>query len=144
MGVFRKMFAIFSRRHGSSVPKENSVEGVAECGKTFPIDMGGSYHKLSEFMGAWPTMSIFRRFGTLNVQNILFLQAELAYLEDQLSQIRQDEPTSNGLSEKSEPNALQSWHSLSQQDEDGMHSEQYEKVLEIRAKLKEYSRLLTL
>ena len=41
----------------------------------------GDYHKFSKFMGSWPTMSIFRRFGTLNAQNILFLQSELVYLE---------------------------------------------------------------
>lgn len=41
----------------------------------------GDYQKLSEFISPWPTLSIFRRFGALNVQNILLLQSELAYLE---------------------------------------------------------------
>lgn len=84
-------------------------------------------------------MSIFRRFGTLNVQNILFLQAELAYLEDQLDQIRREEQTSDSTSEKSRRDTLQSFYSLSQEDEDGLYSEQYEKMIQIREKLREYS-----
>ena len=41
----------------------------------------GDYKKLSRFLGSSPPLTIFRRFGDLNVQNILLLQAELAYLE---------------------------------------------------------------
>lgn len=42
------------------------------------------YSKLASSMGAHPELAIFRRFGTLNAQNLLYLQAELVYLENKL------------------------------------------------------------
>lgn len=32
-------------------------------------------------MGAYPELAIFRRFGALNLRNIMFMQAEIADLE---------------------------------------------------------------
>jgi len=42
------------------------------------------FHKLASMMGAHPEYAVFRRFGALNAQNILFYQAELADLEIKL------------------------------------------------------------
>ena len=97
----------------------------------------GSYNKLSKFMGSWPEVAIFRRFGALNAQNLLFLQAELVRLEDQLQSIREDDAQSADLEKKQ---SHQSWRSLVLAHEQGDAStSQWQKVLEIRDKLKEYS-----
>jgi hypothetical protein len=42
------------------------------------------YSKLASLMGAHPELAIFRRFGTLNAQNLLYLQAELIYFENKM------------------------------------------------------------
>jgi hypothetical protein len=43
------------------------------------------YPKLARHMGASPEIAIFRRFGALNAQNLLYLQAELVHLEKRRS-----------------------------------------------------------
>lgn len=96
----------------------------------------GSYPRLSEFMGLWPEVSIFRRFGALSAQNLLFLQAEIAHLERELKVIRERE-------EKREDErgllAQRSWFELSQASEDGEYCPQWTIIQEIRSKLSEYS-----
>ncbi|KAA6411901.1 MAG: hypothetical protein FRX48_04051 [Lasallia pustulata] len=100
----------------------------------------GSYNKLSKFMSSWPEVAIFRRFGALNAQNLLFLQAELVRLEDQLQNIREDDAQSADLEKKL---SHQSWRSLVLAHEQGDAStSQWQKVLEIRDKLKEYNAAL--
>ena len=98
----------------------------------------GSYPKLSRFMGSWPDVAIFRRFGNLNVENLLFLQAEISHLEARLRTLRQEED------DRKDPKGLaaqRSWFELSQPDENGNESEQWELMQDIREKLKEYSML---
>lgn len=97
----------------------------------------GSYNKLSKFMGSWPEVAIFRRFAALNAQNLLFLQAELVRLEDDLQCIREEDAQSTDLEKKQ---SHQSWRSLVLAYKQGQcPNSQWAKVLEIREKLKEYS-----
>jgi hypothetical protein len=42
-------------------------------------------------MGSHPELAIFRRFGALNLQNILFMQAEIAGLEVYYSEVVEDQ-----------------------------------------------------
>jgi hypothetical protein len=42
------------------------------------------YPQVATFIGNRPEMAIVRRFGSLNARNILYLQAELMYIEKQL------------------------------------------------------------
>ena len=42
------------------------------------------YDRFAQFMGTHPKLAISRRFGALNLRNLLYLQAELIYLEDEL------------------------------------------------------------
>ncbi len=42
------------------------------------------YTALALLMGRVPEVAIFRRFSTLNARNLLYLQAELVQLEDDL------------------------------------------------------------
>ena len=58
------------------------------------------YHKLAAFMGKSRQVSIFRRFGSLTMFNLLSLQAELVELERDFQDIRQeDDGSSDGVRE---------------------------------------------
>ena len=94
----------------------------------------GSYHKLASFMGTWSDVAIFRRFGALNAQNLLYLQAEITHLERELELVRQKEgSTEKGLQ------AQRSWFELSQDSKDGQPCRQWLVVQDVREKLAEYS-----
>jgi len=88
-------------------------------------------------MGLLPETAIFRRFGALNAQNLLYLQAELTYLEKQLRKCeRADNKSPEGLKSRY---ALD-WFWLSRSAADG-DEEQWELVKKMRVTLKEYSEL---
>jgi hypothetical protein len=78
---------------------------------------------------------IFRSFGDLNYQNLLYLQAELIHLELELKEIvRKDKFSGDPV------RSIQArhWPLLKDSQQDG-HDEQFRKVMQIRAALKEYS-----
>jgi hypothetical protein len=52
------------------------------------------YPKLASLMGACPEIAIFRRFGALNAENLLYLQTELVRLEFELRQVTQENDNS--------------------------------------------------
>ena len=62
--------------------------------------MTGGYNVLAHLMGAYPPLSIFRRFGALNARNILYLQAELVDLEAQLLQAEKADEESGHVDRK--------------------------------------------
>jgi hypothetical protein len=84
-----------------------------------------------------PDLAIFRRFQSLNLQNLLYLQAELVHLEAKL----QNQAVADAQS-GSDTRKLHSrdWYRLSHSHEypDGDRS-QWEIIRAIRPKLKEYS-----
>ncbi len=133
------MATSFDEKHGAE------IEGTTVTGSEPPTPVqginrtwsSGSYPRLSEFMGLWPEVAIFRRYGALNAQNLLFLQAEIAHLERELKGIRERE-------EKREDErgllAQRSWFELSQATEDGEYCPQWAVIQEIRSKLSEYSK----
>lgn len=95
--------------------------------------MDEGYARIAKFMGRHDDYAIYRRFRHLNTQNLLYLQAELVHLERQLSSLAKRDML--------HPDRLyftKDWWSLSQNEGDE-DSEQWEKVLEIREKLDEYS-----
>jgi hypothetical protein len=53
----------------------------------------GSYSRLSSFMTEEPETYVFRTFNKLNVKNILYYQAELAHLEQELEEIEHADAT---------------------------------------------------
>ena len=89
--------------------------------------------KVAQLMSRYPELAIVRRFGHLNMQNLLYLQAELVHLEAEYRL----------LAEQSQLNPdrldhAKDWFSLSQSDDMPEH-QQWGKILDIRKKLKEYS-----
>ncbi len=93
------------------------------------------YAKLARTMGRYPELAIFRAFRTLNMQNLLYLQAELMTLEQNLEVIAILDNTSGNPGKEAYQN---SWAALSKSKNEG-DTMQLDKVLTIREKLKEYS-----
>ena len=55
---------------------------------------------LADRMGIVPEMAIFRRFGDLNTQNLLYLQAELINYEAELRKLEQRDAKDSGEKER--------------------------------------------
>ena len=97
------------------------------------LNMDG-YARLGDLMGTNGALAIFRRYGRLNIQNLLYLQAELNELEQELKEIAFED----GLPENRETQRYsKEWWRLARGC--GQDSLQWRKCLEIRAKLQEYS-----
>ena len=90
--------------------------------------------KIATFMSQNTEFAIFRRFRKLNYQNLLYLQAELIHLERDLRELA--ERDSNDANRTF---YCKDWWFLAQNEEEHDDREQWEKVLQIREKLKEYS-----
>lgn len=54
-------------------------------GSSTPI----GYPKLAEHIGNHPNLASFRRFAALNARNLLYFQAELIELEEELEKVEQ-------------------------------------------------------
>lgn len=96
---------------------------------------------MAMLMGEFPEVGIFRRFGALNAQNLLYLQAELKDLEITLRQVAEEDELSR------DPDKVQysvNWFALKESIEgeaDSNDGKQWRTILEIRDKLKEYSNI---
>ena len=99
------------------------------------------YAKLASIMGSHPEVAILRRFGALNAQNLLYLQAELVALEDDLRAIAAEDIASDDLDRAA---YSRDWYTLSNSENPTAGNEdagrQWQIILSIREKLKEYSR----
>ncbi|KAI7152787.1 hypothetical protein KC349_g8777 [Hortaea werneckii] len=90
------------------------------------------YHRLADLMGHYPETAIFRRFGALNMLNLLSLQAELIDLQVQFRDIWVEDDASVDLDEKD-------YSTYFRKLVKSETSLQYEMLLEIRKKLQEYN-----
>ena len=91
------------------------------------------YAKVAQMMAAQDEFAILRRFRILNMQNLLYLQAEIIHLESELRDIVNDDARIDGRQDYAHD-----WWSLAVGEKDG-DNEQWEKVLQIREKLESYS-----
>ena len=96
------------------------------------------YSELASIMGKYSEMGILRRFGTLNAQNLLYLQAELTELEIGLKKAAQDDIDHGNHGDVRRRLFAQNWTLLSRPIGDGDET-QWAKILQIRTKLREYS-----
>lgn len=91
------------------------------------------YAKIARLMANHHEMATFRGFKAIGFQNLLYLQAELVYLQNELQElVKADKESGHPIKSVYEKD----WCQLRQSQADG--SEQWQKVLEIRAKLREY------
>ncbi len=87
------------------------------------------YAKVARLMAAQDEFAIFRGFRALNMQNLLYLQAEITHLEAEFREIAERDATDrNG-----EDYAFDWWSLSISKGENGR--EQWEKIQEIRSKL---------
>lgn len=94
------------------------------------------YQKLAALMGSHPCLSIYRQFAALNFKNLLYMQAELVHLEAQLSAIVQED------NESRDPKRDQlecCWILLKESANMPGKNLQWDKMMQIRERLKEYS-----
>ena len=95
-----------------------------------------SYSSLAEILGNQAGLAIYRRFATLNAQNLLYLQSELINLEDELRRL----VLADSNSDDEQRRVFQSdIAALKSAPADATAGRQWKKILEIRVKLKEYS-----
>ncbi|KAJ4294547.1 hypothetical protein N0V90_008238 [Kalmusia sp. IMI 367209] len=93
------------------------------------------YPKFAGQIELRPEFAIFRRFGALNAENLLYLQAELVLLERSLGE--QQKADSESSHQRKSKYAL-NWYQLSNSEEHG-DTKQLDLVLKIRKTLKEYN-----
>lgn len=93
------------------------------------------YPKLAQYMGLYSEYAIFRRFSSLNCQNLLYLQAELVHLEEKLRRL---EVIDSASPETPRSVYAKDWYWLANSASEG-NGDQIRTVLEIRTILKEYS-----
>jgi len=112
--------------------KKKSIVVGSCTGSNTMTDEG--HAKVATLLSHHSELAIFRRFSKLNFQNLLYLQAELTHLEANLKKLV-DRDAQN-------PNRQQysrDWLFLAQNDDEHDDREQWDKFLQIRDKLKEYS-----
>jgi len=103
-------------------------------------DLISGYPKLSGRMGLVPEMAMFRRFGTLNAQMLLYMQSELIHLENELRELETEDSRSNQpYKSKYSRDAFFLYNPITPGDD-----RQLRLVMEIKAKLKEYNKALKL
>jgi hypothetical protein len=89
--------------------------------------------KVAFFMSHHQEFAIFRRFSKLNIQNLLYLQAELIHLEKELREV-----ADRDRADPSRAAYVRDWNYLAYGTDDDEKG-QWNAVLQIREKLKEYS-----
>lgn len=93
------------------------------------------YPAFAAMMGRTPELAILRRFSSLNIQDLLYRQAELTQLETDLRELE----VSASQSVDGHRNLYaRDWAWLERSRYDG-DDEQWQLMLNIRSKLKEYS-----
>jgi hypothetical protein len=99
------------------------------------------YPWLADHMGKMPEVAIMRRFGALNVQNGLFYQSQLSYLEDELRTLEKRDYDLDTIDSRREK-CNSDWYYLAGKGADESKKEQLNKFLEIREILPKFSEYL--
>ena len=96
------------------------------------------YEKMATLMSCHTEFAVFRRFGKLTFLNLLYLQAELTHLEADLREL-----VGRNRADPYRKIYSKHWWYMSQSEDEHDDREQWEKVLQIREKLKEYSQSMS-
>jgi hypothetical protein len=83
------------------------------------------YPKLAALISKEKNYAIFRKFNTLNARNLLYLQAELTYLEWRLQEIDAEQGQAENGSE-----VLSSWPKFTEMEERVVLIKEIRKILE--------------
>ena len=100
------------------------------------LSMMADYNKLAALVGTHQELALFRKYGALNAKNLLYMQAELTHLQSELARIELEDKYSE---DPRKATYITSVFDL--RDSDGTSRDlQWRKILEIREKLKVYSK----
>lgn len=91
------------------------------------------YGRVAELMSNHEEFAILRRFKHLNMKNLLYLQAEIAHLEEEIDELANRDSLNPDLQFHG-----RDWWSLAN-GEDDSSQEQWNKVLQLREKLEIYN-----
>jgi hypothetical protein len=121
----------------------NSSVDVEE--KQGPKEHLEGFADFSHYIASDDALSIYRRFGSLGARNLLYLQAELQALEQELEILDDDDIKFMGQGEDSDEKELvnaaaRAWESFVQQADDGNERQKRKMklMMRIRAVMKEY------
>lgn len=114
-----------------------NAQATPQNGPQAPKAQG--YNKLARLMGPNSEMAIFRRFGSLNMMNLLYLQAELMELERKYEVAYCEDAQS---SVESVSNFCRDFTKLRASKGTG-YSDQLDQLLNISEKLEKYSTITT-
>ena len=97
------------------------------------------YKKIAALMGKYPELGMVSQFSSLNIQSLLYRQAELIGLQQDLHELE----VANDRSQDEEKTLFsRDWYALSSAEAHDGSDEQWRLVLLIREKLKEYSKFV--
>jgi hypothetical protein len=92
------------------------------------------YAKVAGLISSFPELANFRRFQTLNLQNLLYMQAEITHLESDLKELATEDVRSGKNLDHHHD-----WWSLAHDDSESAR-EQWTLIQKIREKLEMYSK----
>jgi hypothetical protein len=93
------------------------------------------YERLSRLIGTYPELAIYRKFSTLCAKRLLYKQAELQHLENELNIISQFDAR-----DSKKATHTVSWEAINQASEERGDDRQKQKILEIDEKMDKYCR----
>ncbi|KAE9972119.1 hypothetical protein EG328_005187 [Venturia inaequalis] len=96
----------------------------------------GGYPKLATHMGMFPELAVFKQFGDISARNLLYLQAELIMLHKELLEAENFDDKIKGLFYSKNFSELLRSHELKDD------RKQWDLILRLREKLKEYGKSL--
>ncbi|KAF7524526.1 hypothetical protein G7054_g11408 [Neopestalotiopsis clavispora] len=94
------------------------------------------YAKIASFMAEHPEDAMIRRFASLNLQNILYLQAEIVGLEQNLRKLEAENDSS---ADRDRRNFAFDWYTLAHVHDTPNSEQQWEMWQKLRVVLKEYN-----
>jgi hypothetical protein len=98
-----------------------------------PVTMEG-YAKVAHLMSRYEEFAILKRFKALNYQNLLYRQAEITYLQEDLEKLAERDAT-DGMRQF----YTKDWWALAHTETKKEGGEQWRKVQQIRKRLDDYS-----
>ncbi|KAI9685543.1 MAG: hypothetical protein M1822_004401 [Bathelium mastoideum] len=101
-------------------------------------NVSSGYYGLAEFISTTPEVAVFRKFGLLNMMNLLRLQAELQDMEQQFADVWMEDRDCDDPIRK----LYRFDFRLMRKNADGGDSIQHDLLVEIGNKLKEYNSAL--
>ncbi|KAI1640571.1 hypothetical protein F4809DRAFT_637379 [Biscogniauxia mediterranea] len=103
----------------------------------------GGYDRLAQYMGRHPQLGIFRRFGALAYETLLYYQAEISDIEHRLRLLQAENRSSD---DENRREYMMSWDKLSESaesdDSDNPGREQFDLIMKLRHLMGKYEKAL--